>query len=268
MIDLHSHLLPSIDDGAATIEESREMLARFAQAGFTHLVTTPHLQTALDVGLSTRIERALDDVRQHAREFGLTIGLGFEHLLQIGTVERLERGEPSRLDGSGAVLVEFPAFTWPGFAESALFEMQIAGFAPVLAHPERYPQVQDDPDLALDVAERGVVLQVTTASLVGALGSAAQKTSRTLLQRSLERQTLVILASDAHSPGRRLSQLTTGLNWIRQNYKDGNAVLNWTTNEVPSALLGKSANSNDLLDQLRNTAPPPDRARVRRFWFS
>ena len=267
MIDLHLHLLPSIDDGSRSIRESGEMLARFAQLGYTRLVVTPHLEQAPTEQRSAEIDAALGEVQELARDLGVMVDLGFEHVLTLGAIERLGNGEPTRLANSRAALVELPAFTWSGYTEAMLFELQVAGIEPVLAHPERYRAVQDHPGLALDIAERGVVLQLTTAALAGALGSEVRRTARGLLQESLERQLLVVVSSDAHSVGRRLSQLADGLEWVRNHFSDGDAIVDWVTRRVPSAVLATSPEADGaVLEHLRRSTPPAGRSR-RRGWF-
>lgn len=201
MIDLHLHLLPGIDDGAASIEESRAMLARLRTLGFHALVVTPHLVERLQPDAHWRIGAALAAVAEEAVPLGVRVDLGYEVALTPDLPARLEAGEPVTLAGSRAILVELPAIGWPAYTESVLFALQAAGFRPLLAHPERYQAVQQDPNVALDLVARGVMLQVTFSSFVGLFGKRAQRSAETLLRH----QAIHILASDAHSAGHRLA---------------------------------------------------------------
>jgi protein-tyrosine phosphatase len=207
MIDLHLHVLPAVDDGAAGGDESREMLSWWAGLGFTDLVTTPHLYDTLDERYWKSVERAFGEARLWAEEVGITLHQGFESMLTPRLAWQLEAGDPRTLGSSRAVLIELPFFQWPGFTESSLFDVQAAGYRPILAHPERYSAVQDDTDKALGLAERGVILQVTHGSLTGALG----KRPKRVAERLLEEEIPVILASDAHSTGHRLRSIEDGL---------------------------------------------------------
>lgn len=185
MIDTHLHVLPGIGDGARNLTMSREMLRQMAGMGFTHLVATPHLMEPLSAGYAERVTAALAETRTVAAEYAIQLDQGYEHMLTPGLAGRLEAGERSTLAGSWAVLVEWPFGGWPQHVESSLFAQQIAGYVPVLAHPERYVDVQKEPELA--VAGRGVVLQLTVASFAGVHGKAAQQSARVLLEEGLAR---------------------------------------------------------------------------------
>lgn len=201
MIDLHLHLLPGIDDGAASIKESREMLTAAHALGFRTVVPTPHLMERLRPDDQWRIAAALAAVAAEATPLGMRIDLGYEVALTPDLPARLEANEPITLAGSRAILVELPVVGWPTYTESTLFALQAAGYRPLLAHPERYRAVQQDPTLALDLVARGIMLQVTFASFVGLFGKAAKRSAETLLRHGA----IHILASDAHSAGHRLA---------------------------------------------------------------
>ena len=201
MIDLHLHLLPGIDDGAQSIDESQAMLAGLRELGFRSVVATPHLLDRLHSEDQWRIAAAHAEVAAAAAAYGVNVALGYEVALTPDLPARLAAGEPVTLAGSRAILVELPVVGWPTYTESALFALQTAGYRPLLAHPERYAAVQQEPDLALDLVSRGILLQVTLGSFVGLFGKRAQKLAELLLRQ----QAIHILASDAHSAGHRLT---------------------------------------------------------------
>ena len=245
MIDLHVHVLPGIDDGARDLAMSREMLRQMAGIGVRRVVATPHLMEPLTPEYELRVEAALEATRELAAEFSIDLDLGYELMLEPQVVKRLEAGERSTLAGSRTVLVELPFGGWPQHAESSLFGLQVAGYVPVLAHPERYVAVQKDAELALAVASRGVVLQLTEASFAGAYGKGVQRSARVLLEEGLERGVRMVLATDAHSDGQRLTAAPAGLAWIRKHAGNGavsgDAVVRWMTETVPEALLEDEA---------------------------
>jgi protein-tyrosine phosphatase len=212
MIDLHIHLLPAIDDGAANLDVSRRMLERANENGFSTLVATPHLSGALSPDFAREIEHALAAVRELAQPLELVVELGYEIMLTPDLPARLEGGEPVTLAGSKTVLIEVPFSVWPAHTEQTLFDLQVAGFRPLLAHPERYHAVQDDPARALRASQRGVVLQVTIGSLTGLFGKSARRTAELLVQSADS----VVVATDAHAVGRRLESVNEGLARLRE----------------------------------------------------
>lgn len=201
MIDLHLHLLPGIDDGAESIEESRAMLTGLRDLGFQSVIATPHLLDRLRSADQWQIAAAQAEVAAEAATFGVDVSLGYEVALTPDLPARLAAGEPVTLGGSRTILVELPVVGWPTYTESTLFALQTAGYRPLLAHPERYAAVQEDPDLALDLVARGILLQVTFGSFVGLFGKRAQKSAELLLRHGA----IHVLASDAHSAGHRLT---------------------------------------------------------------
>jgi protein-tyrosine phosphatase len=207
MIDLHMHLLPVVDDGAASLDVARDMLDRGRAFGFTSLLATPHLKGPLTPDYEVRVRNAFRCVAAEAQKRSISVDLGYEILLSPDLPARLRSGEPSRLGSSSAALVELPFAGWPNFTEQVLFEVQSFGFRPLLAHPERYLAVQSDPDKALRLVERGVLLQVTFGSLVGVFGKPAQRVAELLLRNNAA----TVLATDAHSAGQRFMCVEDGL---------------------------------------------------------
>lgn len=240
MIDIHLHVLPGVDDGSDSVETSLAMLTRLAAMGARRVVATPHLMEPLRVPYQRLVEKTFEEVQPVARNLGIDLRLGYEHMLDPGLAGRLETGEPTTLDGSSAVLVELPFIGWPRHVESSLFALQIAGYVPVLAHPERYLEVHKDPDLAIAAGERGAVLQLTSGSFAGVYGKTVERSARQLLDLAIERDVKVVLASDAHSDGQRLTRVPAGWNWIGANLAHGQAIVEWSSSVVPAHLLAST----------------------------
>jgi protein-tyrosine phosphatase len=232
MIDLHSHLLPAVDDGATSASDTAEMLRIWSDYGFTTVAATHHFSSSESpeeyIGL---VEQAVDEASSTIDNSALNVVVGAEIMLGPSLPDLLQRNDRLTLGGSRAVLVEVPFLTWPHYTESVLFDMQLAGFQPVLAHPERYDAVQANEKLAVAVASRGVVLQLTYASLAGALGAAPRRTAERLIDQDLP----IILASDAHGPNQRLKAVPEGLR--RAEDLVGRDRLRQMTSEIPAALL-------------------------------
>lgn len=206
VIDLHLHLLHGIDDGARDLDASIAMVARAAELGFDRLVATPHLDGRLSPSYRGLVADRLAEISPIADDMGVAVMTGFEHKLAPDLAARLAGGEGSTLDGSTAVLVELPFHGWPNYTDHALFDLMSAGYRPVLAHPERYAAFQEDPELAIGLAERGVLHQLTFGSITGLFGKAAMRVSELLL----ERDAVSVLASDAHSAGQRYVAVSQG----------------------------------------------------------
>jgi protein-tyrosine phosphatase len=212
MIDLHLHLLPGVDDGPSTIDGSREMLEYAAHAGFQTLIATPHLKRPLDRNYESIVLRELDQVRVAAEARGIYVGQGYEIMLQPGVPDQLARGDSLSLDESSTLLVELPFDFWPPFVDETIFSLQSMGYTILLAHPERYTMAQRNPELVLALANRGVLLQVTFASLAGVFGKQCQRLAESLLTNDL----VAVLASDAHSVGYRFTSVEAGMARARQ----------------------------------------------------
>jgi protein-tyrosine phosphatase len=207
VIDLHSHVLPEIDDGAESLAQTEAMLDSWRTHGFTDVAATPHLNGPLSREYQERVDATRVGLVSIAAARGITLHRGFEIMLTPDVPRRLASGEPITLDGQCAVLVEVPFNQWPLHTESTLFSLQTAGYLPILAHPERYTEVQRRPELAVQLAERGVILQVTYGSLAGIFGREVRRTAEAIV----EANAAGIMATDAHNPGRRLASVDDGL---------------------------------------------------------
>ncbi len=208
MIDTHSHLLPGIDDGAATLEESVALARQAAAVGVREIVCTPHLRLPDDpagdqaADILPVVQAALD-----AAGIPILLHLGYE--LGFSFAAGLEPEQLARytIGASSAILVEIPHVGWPPLAERNVHRWRLQGFIPILAHPERCDRAQRDPSLVETLLRMGAVAQGTTPSLMGLFGPA----SRRLLLRLLAGGGLSLLASDTHfgrSSGRDLRAAT------------------------------------------------------------
>ncbi len=192
--DVHSHVVPSGDDGARTVEEGLALCREAATRGTSVLFATPHVWPQL--GLSRRreeeIRRAHAEMLPRAAELGLDLRLGFE----LTPAPSLLEDDPHRyrLSDLPAVLMELP-FAGPlGLAERVAEEIAAAGLTPVVAHPERADGVLDDPGLVSEYRERGWLVQVNGTSLLGYHGPEPED----LAWRLVESGTADLVASDGH----------------------------------------------------------------------
>lgn len=230
-IDIHNHILPAIDDGARSIEESKVMIARYIDAGFSTVVATPHVVLPDSPLAQANRDDAFQQVLPCAQDAGLDLSSAAEVRLtpDVGA----DGSDPSAftLGSSQYLLVDFSSGTWPFYAEDALFRVQTIGLAPILAHPERYGWFMEDVAKAKGLVDRGVLIQVTLGSFAGAFGSQARKMAIALLEQGL----VHMVATDAHGPRGRMDSAIAGLDWIRSTY--GEPTVSTLLHENPAAML-------------------------------
>jgi protein-tyrosine phosphatase len=207
MIDIHSHILPGLDDGSKTVEESVAMLRQAAAAGTTDIVASPHANQDYDFDPLV-VERLIGELQAAAGDTP-QIHYGCDFHLTLENIEDALRlpGKYS-IDHRGYLLVEFSDFFIPKTTEDVFARMMKAGIRPIVTHPERNQLLQRRlPELEEWVAQ-GVHLQVTAQSLLGRFGRTAKTCAHELMARGL----VHFLASDAHDTKWR----TTALDEARQ----------------------------------------------------
>ncbi len=194
-VDIHSHLLPGVDDGSPSVAVSVPVLERFAADGVECVVLTPHLNASQAKSAPYDAHRALLETLRAAAPTVPELVLGWEIMLDEPRVDF--RPERLWLGGSRTVLVEFPRTAVPAQAADELYRIRASGIVPVLAHPERYWGCTVE---KVDEWRRaGAVIQMDTAGLIGS--SAVSSISRTLLEAGL----VDLFASDNHGDSRSLA---------------------------------------------------------------
>jgi protein-tyrosine phosphatase len=230
MIDLHSHVLPGIDDGAATIDGSLDIL-RAAQAdGISRIAATPHVRHDWPT-TPEQMEQLVAQVQEAARASDVAVEVLPGGELDLSYVDSLDDGDLHRFGLGGnpnLLLLEFPYVGWPVGLHDLVFRLRVRGYSIVLAHPERNTEVQDRPERLRDLVDAGVWVQLTAASVDGRLGRRNAAGARALLDAGLAH----LIASDAHAPAIRAIGMGAAAEAV------GDAQLAWwLTHEVPEALL-------------------------------
>jgi len=202
LIDLHCHILPGIDDGAADTAESIAMAQMAVADGIRGIVATPHtLNDAYCNPLQTVCDhvRRLKDVLAEAR-IDLALYCGSDAHLCMDLAERVRSGEVATINENGRyLLIEFPFQTIPEHAKEAVFQLRLAGLTPVITHPERQAVFQYAPERLKEWVDMGCLVQVTGMSITGGFGQDAMACAHRLLSLRLAH----VIASDAHSAGAR-----------------------------------------------------------------
>ncbi|MBI3941535.1 MAG: tyrosine protein phosphatase [Chloroflexi bacterium] len=201
MIDLHSHILPGFDDGPQELDESIAMATMAVAAGTSHLAATPHNTNWRAGNLQQEIHRRVATLQAEldARQVPLKLLVGVEVYLLPELRQQIAAKQAYPLDNTRYMLVELPFTTWPNYTEQMLFELQIMGYTPIIAHPERYTAVYENLERVVPLVERGMLLQLTSTSITGEMGSRAVEAARQLLDHNLAH----LVASDAHNSTKR-----------------------------------------------------------------
>lgn len=230
MIDLHSHILPGLDDGVRNLDEACDLAYAAAVDGVKVIAATPHVRADYPTTIEM-MEAGVANLRAEllAEEIGVQIVHGGE--IDLGLLWAVPRDELRRftLAQTGRyLLLEFPYRGWPLALDSSVSALVDQGVTPLLAHPERNPEVQDRPDRIEVLVDAGALVQVTAASLDGRLDRAAQSAAERLLELGL----VHVLASDAHGPHIR----EAGLSAAAAKVGDED-LARYLTVEVPGAIV-------------------------------
>lgn len=234
VVDIHCHILPGVDDGAEDLAESLEMARMAVSCGVTDLAATPHLLgDSFDqkrLGLLYRQFQRLEHALKR-ENIPLKLHLGAEILCTSQTVDLAWAEQIPAIGDTRYVLCEF-YFDTPGFQMDELLSgIAEAGFYPVVAHPERYDAVQQEPRWVQRWFHRGYVIQMNKGSVLGAFGTRVEITAHRLLDRGF----VHILASDAHSAHRRTTDLAPLRSWLQEHCSQAYAQL--LLEENPARLL-------------------------------
>jgi protein-tyrosine phosphatase len=229
LIDLHSHVLPGLDDGAADLAEALDICRAAAADGIEVIAGTPHVRHD-HTTTADGMEAALAQVQEAAAGIIRVVGGGEVDLNELSRPpEELRRfalaGNPAFL------LVETPHVGWPLDLPEQLFRLRVQGVTAVLAHPERNAEVQSRPELLEPVVAGGALTQLTAATLDGRWGPRAGACARTLLDRGLAH----LIASDAHTPNVRAVGMSAAAAAVGDE-----ALARWLTVDVPGAIVDGS----------------------------
>lgn len=221
MFDLHSHILPGLDDGAADYACAMEMALAFLADGVDVVACTPHILPGLYHNAGPQIRLAVTDLQLRLDEAAIPLRLvaGADNHITPDFVRGLKSGRLLTLNDTRYVLVEPPHHVAPARLEDLFFEILMAGYVPILTHPERLTWIGDQYPLMQRLVESGVWMQVTSGSLTGTFG----RDSRYWAERLLDEGLVHILATDAHDTHRRPPDLARGRELAAKRLGDGEA---------------------------------------------
>ena len=196
MIDIHSHIIPNVDDGARSVEETFNILKEAQEAGFTDVILTSHFLLNYYETNAQELIFWKEKLQEVLKKQGTKINLhsGMEKYITNQMEELLENKKILTLANSRYMLIELPLATNVKYFDYVVYYLEAKGIKPIIAHPERYKCVQKDPDIVEEYIEKGCLIQCNYGSIVNLYGREAEKTIKTLLKKNQ----VHFLGSDVH----------------------------------------------------------------------
>ncbi|HWZ21256.1 MAG TPA: CpsB/CapC family capsule biosynthesis tyrosine phosphatase [Cytophagaceae bacterium] len=196
IVDMHSHILSGIDDGADTIADSLILLRELQSLGYKKIITTPHIMGDFFKNTPEIIFPKLEELKKKSKEEGIHIEIeaAAEYYLDEWFMERLKNNEKLLTFGDNYLLFELSYINPSAFVDEAIFMLKSQGYNPVLAHPERYTFWHGNTKMLKEIHDRGVILQVNINSLIGYYSKNTQKMAEELIDLGLVK----MLGSDCH----------------------------------------------------------------------
>ena len=230
LCDLHTHVLPGVDDGAPTMDYALQMLENAVASDVEWLAVTPHCNVPHCDGnyLDQRLTELFGQLQQAAADIPIGLMLGAEVRVTEQLPLWLEQGRIPTINGSRYLLTEFAADTAADSFLPALQDILRGGYVPLVAHPERYMAVCREPRIVEEWLDSGCHLQLTGGSILGAYGRTVQRTAHTLLRHDL----VACVASDAHGIHRRSNYLMDVYDHLFVHYSKAYAACLMYTNPM------------------------------------
>lgn len=192
MIDFHSHILPNIDDGARNIEQTTKILKEAQEAGFSKIISTSHYIEEYYESDENERKQLVQEAKQQINN--VDIYLGNEIFITDNMIQLIKEKKASTINDSKYVLFELPMNSKPMNTKEIVYRLIENDYIPVIAHPERYTYVQNNPEYVKELFDMGALFQSNYGSIIGMYGTKAKKTIKKLLKENL----IQFLGSDVH----------------------------------------------------------------------
>ncbi|HJG97253.1 MAG TPA: hypothetical protein K8V90_09150 [Romboutsia timonensis] len=221
MIDIHCHVVPNIDDGAKDLEDALEMARIAYNEGIRKIVNTSHYHPSFEYKKGNEL---LEDIKEFnnilkSNNINIEIYIGNELYYSEDMIDIIEQKEFYTLNNSKYLLIEFPPIRFPKNLVDIIYEIKIRGYIPILAHVERYKEVQENVNLIYDCINEGALIQVNSSSIIGKNGKEAKRVSQILLDNNM----VHFIATDAHSSQRRRPMIKETYDYVCSKYGDKTA---------------------------------------------
>lgn len=215
-IDIHSHIIPSVDDGAKDWKMSNQMLQIAYNEGIRTIIATPHYHTRHRNPSGATLQLAIERLNQMAHKIDKTfnIYLGNELYYSDLAVKALDFGAVHTMADSNFVLVEFsPDKEYP-YIKNALYHLQMEGYSPIIAHVERYASLHKELDRVLQLANMGIYIQVNAASVTGENGYPTKR----LVKKLLKNELVHFIGTDAHNISKRPPEMKKCVQYLKRKF--------------------------------------------------
>jgi protein-tyrosine phosphatase len=241
VLDIHSHILPGIDDGSKNMEMTLKMLRNAEEDGTKEIVATPHY--LLEYGESTikEVKVLVEEVNSLIYKEGINIKVysGQEVYYNENIVEDYMKGNIGTINDSRYMLIEFPMHRFQENVFDILYEFQVRDIIPIIAHPERYKPFREQPSLINDFIDEGYLFQMNAGSIEGKFGESIKKTANLFLENNIYN----FIGSDAHDIENRNTGLQKAINILNEKNKDNKKINEHIFEDSSKKLL-----ENDLVE--------------------
>lgn len=216
MIDIHSHILPGIDDGAQTEQDSLAMAKAAVEDGISTIFATPHHRNGAYDNDRDAILKSVDLLNKllESENVPLNVLPGQEVRINGDYTEELKSGELLPLNHTRYIMVEFASGHVPRYAMQMLFDIQVIGFIPIIVHPERNRELLERPKMLHEFVKKGALTQITAGSVTGKFGKNVQKFTQQIIEANLTH----FIASDAHNTTTRGFSMTDAFEFVSKEY--------------------------------------------------
>lgn len=196
---MHSHLLPALDDGLETMEQTIEFVGELQQMGYKKLICTPHILPDVHDNSPETILPRLNEVKQQLKEnnIDMQIEAAAEYMVGLEFQEALNKNEKLLTFGNNYILIEMSYAAPSQNIVEVIFQLKVKGYRPILAHPERYNYYLGNNDIYEEFIGRGCLLQINLLSLTGFYGKPVQKAAEYLLKNNM----VSFIGTDMHHAG-------------------------------------------------------------------
>ena len=214
MIDLHSHILPGVDDGASSLSEAVEIAREAEKQGVDRIVATPHyLEEGYQLTPGETQERVAI-LQQVLEDKGIDVEIlpGAEVFLTKDLGKKVHEHLVSTVNESKYIMIELPVRRFPDYVNDVFYDLKIMGYIPVIVHPERYEPIREHPNYLYHWIKDGIYAQLNASSLLGVFGTTVKKTAELLVKHNM----VQVLGSDVHNTRRRKECMGEGVEILRK----------------------------------------------------
>lgn len=219
MIDIHCHILPEVDDGSRSLNESIEMALIAREQGIKKIVNTSHYHPDFRYKKGEELLKELKDFNNVLKEnmIDIEVLIGNEIYYTKDLIKQIDELDFYTLNNSRYILIELPPTNFPSDLCNIVYELKEKNYIPVFAHVERYIEVQENPDLIYDVINAGAIIQINSHSILGKSGKELQRTCDTLINRNM----VHVVGTDAHRSKRRTPIFLDAYKYVCEKYSKG-----------------------------------------------